>query len=191
MSTAGYTRRRRGTMTPTRPRSYETETRLQWSAPKVVDDNTAMVGDDAGNVFSSGHQVMPALTFGQGKLMLVYYDTRFDHTRRYFEPRVPRRPPTADSGRRRSRRWASWQRPRPPDTVPDPVAVFNSWINDGSFFRVRHTVDVRVASAPAAGTRSSSRCWRPSSPSASAATRAPTPNGLKLPGFGATARSRW
>ena len=29
--------------------------------------------------------------------------------------------------------------------------MFNAWINDGSLFRVRHTVDVRVASAPAGG----------------------------------------
>ena len=89
------------------PEDFEDETRLQWSAPKVVDDGLATVGDDAGNVFSSGHQVMPALTFGQGKLMLVYYDTRFDHTRRYYEP-LATRPPTAGSTRRRSRRWVSW-----------------------------------------------------------------------------------
>jgi hypothetical protein len=29
--------------------------------------------------------------------------------------------------------------------------VFNAWLNDGSLFRMRHTVDVRVASAPAGG----------------------------------------
>jgi uncharacterized repeat protein (TIGR01451 family) len=38
-----------------------------WSAPKPVD-----------NHLEPGHQIMPALTFSQGKLQLVYYDLRED-----------------------------------------------------------------------------------------------------------------
>ena len=56
-------------------------------APITV-DATPIPGRGVGE-FSKGHQFMPSITFSQGKLMLVYYDTRLDHTRAYFNPNKP------------------------------------------------------------------------------------------------------
>jgi hypothetical protein len=58
----------------------ETETRVAWSPPAVADGSP--IFDDARKVaFDRGHQFMPALTFGQGRVVLVWYDSRLDHTR--------------------------------------------------------------------------------------------------------------
>src|SRR5207253_406376 len=43
---------------------------VSWSVPRPV--------DSVGN--TPGHQIMPALVFASGKLMLVYYDQREDET---------------------------------------------------------------------------------------------------------------
>ena len=32
---------------------------------------------------------MPQLTFSQGRLVAVYYDSRLDHTRNYYKPYDP------------------------------------------------------------------------------------------------------
>ena len=53
-------------------------------------DNGA-VTNDLGGTFSgltSGHQIMPTMTFNQGKLMVLYYDLRQDHTEGEFTPSV-------------------------------------------------------------------------------------------------------
>src|SRR6185295_1712480 len=42
-------------------------TGVVWTAPRAVDEFGA-----------PGHQIMPALTFGAGRLSLLYYDLRFD-----------------------------------------------------------------------------------------------------------------
>jgi hypothetical protein len=167
---------------------YEPETRVGWSLPKAVDDHPTMVGDDAGNVFSSGHQVMPALTFGQGKLMLVYYDTRFDHTRRYYEPLAT---PSTTDGRFYKETLApvgELARATDPSGAPAlPVAVFNSWLNDGSLFKVRHTVDVRVAGAPAGGNPVFKSVLASKFPFGIRGDEGGyTKDGLKVPGFGAS-----
>jgi hypothetical protein len=172
---------------PDEVEDLDDETRLAWSLPKAVDDHDTFVGDDAGNVFASGHQVMPALTFGQGKLMLVYYDTRFDHTRRYFEPLAT---PTADGRFYKETLAPVGELARATDPLGAPavpVAVFNSWINDGSLFRVRHTVDVRVASAPAGGNPVFTSALASKFPFGIRGDEgAYTSTGLKVPGFGAT-----
>ena len=41
-----------------------------WTMPRAVDNNTA----------APGHQFMPSLAFAAGKLQLIYYDLREDHT---------------------------------------------------------------------------------------------------------------
>ena len=51
---------------------------LTWSAPAAAD--TLGISDDFGNTLTRGHQFMPQLTFSQGRLMLLYYDQRLDHT---------------------------------------------------------------------------------------------------------------
>jgi len=57
--------------------------------PFVVDNGA--VTNDIGGTFpalTSGFQLMPAMTFNQGKLMLLYYDLRQDHTTGSFTPSV-------------------------------------------------------------------------------------------------------
>src|SRR5439155_4922 len=46
------------------------------------------ITNDEGGVFNltSGFQLMPAMTFNQGKLMVLYYDLRQDHTIGEFKP---------------------------------------------------------------------------------------------------------
>jgi uncharacterized protein YjbI with pentapeptide repeats len=66
------------------PDDYEDDTRLTWTKPALAPVGT--VGDDLNHVFTRGHQYMPAVTASQGKLVLFYYDSRFDHMRRYYKP---------------------------------------------------------------------------------------------------------
>ena len=60
---------------------------LNWAFPPVLVDNGPVL-DDSGNPFSSlsgrGHQLMPSLNFSAGKLSLVYFDFREDHTLGFF-----------------------------------------------------------------------------------------------------------
>ena len=58
-----------------------------WSAPAPVD--AAPLSDDFGGVFSRGHQFMPQLTSVAGRLLLVYYDQRLDHTLGFHIPNNP------------------------------------------------------------------------------------------------------
>src|SRR5260370_33134214 len=58
-----------------------------WAAPMPVDN--APLSDDLGNQFSRGHQLMPAMTFIGGKLMIVYYDLRLDATTGVFTSNTP------------------------------------------------------------------------------------------------------
>lgn len=113
------------------------------------------VSDDSGNTFSNlsnparGHQIMPTLTFNQGKLQLVYYDLRQDHTTGIFTP-LPDL-----SGFSESRRLEAELDPSNP--AYNPNAVFNPFISDsnlgtGITLTVRrHTIDLQGAQAtPAA-----------------------------------------
>jgi alpha-tubulin suppressor-like RCC1 family protein/uncharacterized protein YjbI with pentapeptide repeats len=121
-------------------------------APITV-DATPIPGRGVGS-FGRGHQFMPAITFSQGKLMLVYYDSRLDHTRAYFKPNVPF---TADAtgafyevirGPLGAPPVSKENIPVGADTQLDSDAdVFNAFVDDGNLTMVRHTVDVRVASA--------------------------------------------
>jgi hypothetical protein len=53
-------------------------------------DNGAITNDIGGTFppLIGGFQLMPAMTFNQGKLMLIYYDLRQDHTEGEFTPSV-------------------------------------------------------------------------------------------------------
>ena len=113
-----------------------------WSAPAPVD--AAAIVDDYGTPFSLGHQFMPQLTSVAGRLLLVYYDQRLDHTSAFhiFNPNFP----TTDS-----RFYLVAQLPKgeliPP--VPNPNPVFTLNIDDAMLTERRHTVDLRVAEATA------------------------------------------
>jgi hypothetical protein len=114
-----------------------------------------LVADDSGNPFtnlanpSRGHQIMPTLTFNAGKLMLVYYDLRQDHTLGIFTL-------TPDlSGYTETRKLLGELDPSDPNY--NPAAVFNSFMTDGangvgSTLTIRrHTIDLQGAqTSPAA-----------------------------------------
>jgi hypothetical protein len=131
--------------------------------------------------FSAGHQFMPSITFSQGKLMLVYYDSRLDHTRAYYTPHTVActdigngqcqvQPageicPSDGSGRC----WTlnadmsfydvvrgPWGAPvvdadgfNGLETRTDPFGLIfsDSIVDDAATGKVRHSVEVRVASA--------------------------------------------
>ena len=57
-----------------------------WKIPADPIDTVPIVDRPGGNAFTRGHQFMPALTFSQGKLVVVYYDSRLDHTRTLLQP---------------------------------------------------------------------------------------------------------
>jgi len=103
-------------------------------------DNTELV-DDAGNHFVRGHQFMPQMTFTGGKLLVLYYDLRLDHTIGTFQPSAQ----FPDS----LGRFFLERR----DVVPAPgdplLAVFNPFIDDANppLAKRRHTLDVVVAEA--------------------------------------------
>ena len=86
---------------------------------------------------------MPALTFNQGLLMLLYYDSHLDHTMGYFTPRPDLSPDP--SGR-------FYKEERAPlgelSRLADP-AVFTPFIDDANLSIRRHTIDVRVGQATA------------------------------------------
>ena len=110
-----------------------------WSAPTPIDD--APVHDDLGDAFTRGHQVMPQLTFSQGRLLALYYDTRLDHTRAYHAPNLPFLPDPVTGAF-----YAEWRAPLG-ELLTSPGAVFGPFIDDAGLTQVRHTIDVRVATA--------------------------------------------
>lgn len=109
-----------------------------WSAPVAIDATPST--DDAGNSFGGAHQVMPQLTFTQGRLMAVYYDDRFDHTRVYYRPNQPFVPDVT------GRFYAEIRGPVGELQTPG-ASVFTPLIDDLGLSQVRHTLDVRVAQA--------------------------------------------
>ncbi|HEX7286114.1 MAG TPA: putative Ig domain-containing protein [Candidatus Angelobacter sp.] len=127
---------------------------LTWPSSGTAVD-LGQVADDNGNVFPNlssparGHQVMPTLSFNAGKLTLVYYDLRQDHTTGVFTP-LPDL-----SGFSEARRLEAELDPTNP--AYNPAAVFNPFITDG-FLNTglnltirRHTIDLLGAQAsPAA-----------------------------------------
>jgi hypothetical protein len=129
-----------------------------WGAPLPVDDGPAtdQWGDhyltDDGAALTRGHQVMPQMTFSEGKLLVVYYDLRLDHTTGVFAPNEPFEP-DAEGRYYSETREKRGELANPPD---DPDAVYTPYITDappssdppapGLTIR-RHTVDVRVAQA--------------------------------------------
>jgi Bacterial Ig-like domain (group 3) len=95
-----------------------------------------------------GHQFMPSLTFGQGRLVLTYYDTRFDHTQRLYKPRPPpwETTPLFDEQVALVGDLLTQSANAPPSYTRDSLPyVFNEWITDVNLAQVRHTVEVRVA----------------------------------------------
>jgi Tol biopolymer transport system component len=110
---------------------------LKWSTPSYASPSEMPAS-------SPGHQLMPALTFAGGRLMLLYYDLREDHTAGRYEP-------IGDTGQ-----YAEYRDPVG-DLEGDLASpkVFNRYVADASppnygptvDLERRHTIDVRVARA--------------------------------------------
>jgi hypothetical protein len=130
-------------------------TGVNWSGAGTPVD-LGLVADDNGNGFvnltnpSRGHQIMPTLTFNAGKLMLVYYDLRQDHTLGLFTL-------TPDlTSYVETRKLLGELDPTDPNY--NPLGVFNSYMTDGAngvgttLTVRRHTIDLEGAqTSPAAG----------------------------------------
>jgi hypothetical protein len=111
---------------------------LNWSAQALVDNGPVL--DDSGNPFSNlsgrGHQLMPSLGFSAGKISLVYFDFREDHSLGFFTP-LPDL-----SGYTETRQFEA-------ELPGNLSAVFNSYISDAAppLTTRRHTIDVQGAEA--------------------------------------------
>ena len=101
-----------------------------WTTPVAADPSPAR-----------GHQIMPVLSFAAGKLMLVFYDLREDHTIGIFTP-------TSNGLFSETREPRGDLSPAP----GEPAKVFNEFIADVapsglSALKRRHTIDVRASQA--------------------------------------------
>ncbi len=110
-----------------------------WTAPMAADSET------------QGHQLMPALTYAAGKIVVLYYDLRDDYTTGLFTPFQ------GTGGRYLEERIAVSDRAGDPLAVPPVLPnlqnVFNDYVADAypPQYTVpsewRHTLDVRVCFA--------------------------------------------
>jgi hypothetical protein len=117
-----------------------------WSTPVPVDADP--LTDDNGGVFPRGHQFMPQLTFAAGRLMVLYYDQRLDHTIGLFKPMDN---PFLGVYKRTQLFRGELLSPGGPAGQND---VFSVFIDDDTTLLTqrRHTVDLRVARALPSGT---------------------------------------
>lgn len=114
-------------------------------------DNGAIT-DDAGNAFTQGHQWAPSMTFIEGKLMLVYYDQRLDHTLGQDQPSVSNGffvpDPTTGKFYSESRELEGELAPA---NGSNSGAVFTPFISDADppLTLRRHTIDLTLAQSDA------------------------------------------
>jgi Putative Ig domain/Galactose oxidase, central domain len=103
-----------------------------WTLPIMVDNRRQ---DPQTNPSGRGHQIMPAITFANGRLTLLYYDLRLDHYADFYTP------DPASLGD-----YDSMLEPQgelaPPN--PNPASVFTPYIDDAGLTLRRHTLDLRV-----------------------------------------------
>src|SRR5262249_11509028 len=109
-----------------------------WGAPVTVD--SAPIVDDFGNAFSRGHQFMPQITFSAGRLMVLYYDQRLDHTLGFS---IPNNPFVADP----QGRFYLVRRDKKGELLTNPAQVYTLNLDDATLTTRRHTVDLRVSEA--------------------------------------------
>jgi hypothetical protein len=115
---------------------------VNWTTPVMADNET--LHDDYAASFSSGHQFMPTLTFTDGRLMLLYYDERFDHTVGLFTPNNPFLPEVGTGKFYQEKRDLRGE-------LKNGIPFQTPFVTDSGLTEMRHTIEVRVAQAvPAA-----------------------------------------
>jgi len=100
--------------------------------PAIMVDNPPQ---SASNPSGRGHQIMPAMTFANGRLTLLYYDLRLDHYAGTYNPN-PASPGTYLETLQAEGELA------PPNAQPNEV--FTPYIDDAGLTLRRHTLDLRV-----------------------------------------------
>ncbi len=103
-----------------------------WTPPIMVDNPSQ---NPQSNPSGRGHQLMPAITFAQGRLTLLYYDLRLDHYVGFYNPSS-----STPSG------YAETLNPEGELglTPPEPNLVFTEFVDDAGLTLRRHTLDLRV-----------------------------------------------
>ncbi len=118
---------------------------LNWSAPLAVDSGALSeinqpVLDSQGATLIRGHQVMPQITIIAGKLFVLYYDFREDHTIGRF---LPHNPFLSDA----NGNFYSEDRLLEGEMPNSPGQVFTPFLTDSGLSQRRHTIDLVVAQA--------------------------------------------
>jgi Putative Ig domain/Galactose oxidase, central domain/Kelch motif len=111
---------------------------MSWTTPVPIDNP---VIDPLTNPLGRGHQIMPALTFAAGRLSLLYYDLRLDHTFGVFSPLLSQGQPTG--------LYTEFPELAGELGLTPPLTslVFNQFIDDSTITLRRHTFDLRIAQA--------------------------------------------
>ncbi len=101
-----------------------------WTPPIMVDNPSTSASDPSGR----GHQIMPAISFANGRLTLLYYDLRLDHYENLYTSN-----PTSPTG------YSATLTPEGELASPaTPSKVFTPFIDDAGLTLRRHTIDLRV-----------------------------------------------
>ena len=116
---------------------------LSWSIPSYV-DNGAVV-DDTGHLFPRGHQFMPQINFSGGRLTVLYYDMRLDHTLGLFSPVASFPNPDALGRFELETRGPCGSVPPSACAGESPSLVFTPFLTDDGLNLRRHTADLRIA----------------------------------------------
>ncbi len=103
-----------------------------WTRPIMVDN---LRQNAQTNPSGRGHQIMPAITFANGRLTLLYYDLRLDHYADFYTP-DPSSLGNYDAMLEPQGELA------PPNSKPN--SVFTPYIDDAGLTLRRHTLDLRV-----------------------------------------------
>ncbi len=101
--------------------------------PAIMVDNPSQNAQT--NPSGRGHQIMPAMTFANGRLTLLYYDLRLDHYAGFYTPN----PASLGSY---TEMLAPQGELAPPSAAPN--VVFTPYIDDAGLTLRRHTLDLRV-----------------------------------------------
>jgi len=102
-----------------------------WTPAIMVDQPSQSA---ATNPSGRGHQIMPAITFANGRLTILYYDLRFDHYVNFYSP-------GNISGTYTSTLVPEGELAPP---TSNPGEVFTPYIDDFGLTLRRHTIDLRV-----------------------------------------------